>query len=257
MKYINNKINYFPLSILIIIVLFIFEVFGLAKSITSSLTGFIKPLKVISNNLVDKVEAPFFLIKRSINSARKIQMMEYRYSEVLAQLSDLDELRAENQDLRKLLENSDRQARAVIISAPVVSHVGPSIGSGSIEGVEVGDLVFVAQTLVGRVSEVSDYYSRVNLAYQRDFEPLVVQTKEGYKGIVKGDGKRVILTEVLSEEVPVVESRIISVGQVGVDQGLFIGQVGKALSLSSDPIQTYLVTQYVDFYQANVVEIYK
>lgn len=257
MKYINNKISYFPFSILIIVVLFIFEVFGLAGTITNFLTILTKPLHIISNNLIDKVEVPFFLVKRSINSAKKVQMLEYRYSEVLAQLSDIDELRDENRELRKLLENSDRQARTVIISAPVVSHVGPSIGAGSNEGVEIGDLIFVAQTLVGRVNEVYDSYSRVNLAYQTDFEPLVVQTKEGYKGIVKGDGKRVILTEVLSEEIPALESRIISVGQIGVDQGLFVGQVGKTLSLPSDPIQTFLVTQYVDFYQANVVEIYK
>ncbi|MDH5533080.1 MAG: rod shape-determining protein MreC [Candidatus Pacebacteria bacterium] len=257
MRYINNKINYFPFSILIIVVLIVFEVFGLAGVITSFFSSLTKPLQVISNNLVDKIEAPFILIKKSINSAKKVQMMEYRYSEVLAQLSDIDELRDENRELRKLLENSDRQARTVIISAPVVSHVGPSIGAGSNEGVEVGDLIFVAQTLVGRVSEVNDSYSRVNLAYQKDFEPLVVLTKEGYKGIVKGDGKRVILTEVLPEEMPALESRIVTVGQVGVDQGLFVGQVGKTLSLSSDPIQTFLVTQYVDFYQANVVEIYK
>jgi cell shape-determining protein MreC len=257
MKYINKKVSYLPFSILVVVLLFTFEFFGLAKGITNIVTILVEPLRVFSNNLVDKVESPFFIAKKSFNSARKVQMLEYRYSEVLAQLSDLDKLRAENQDLRSLLENSDRQARTVIISAPVVSHVGPSIGVGSKDGVEEGDLVFVAQTLVGRVSDVKDSYSRVDLIYQVDFEPLVVQTKEGFKGIVKGDGKRAILTEVLVEEVPTLESRIISVGQIGVEQGLFVGQVGKVLSLPSDPIQTFLVTQYVDFYQANIVEIYK
>lgn len=257
MKYIDRKTSYLPIGVLIVIVLFIFEFFGLSNRLTDNLTLWIEPLHIFSNNLIDKIEAPFFIVKKSFNSAHKVQMLEYRYSEVLAQLSDLDKLKAENQYLRSLLENSDRQARSTIISSPVISHVGPSIGVGKKDGVEEGDLIFVAQTLVGRVSQVNDSYSRVDLVYQKDFEPLVVQTKEGYKGIVRGDGKRVILTEVLAEEIPALESRITTVGQVGVEPGLFVGQVGKTLSLPSDSVQTFLVTQYVDFYQANIVEIYK
>ena len=257
MKYLSKEKNYLPFSFLIFFILFIFEFFGLIGKLTSPLTSLIKPLRIFSNSLVIKIEAPFFLAKRSVNSARKVQMLEYRYSEVLAQLSDLDQLREENNQLRKLLENSDRKSRSVIISAPIVSKSGPSIGAGSEEGVEVGDLVFIAGTLVGRVSEVSNSYSKVNLIYQNDFKPLVVQTKEGYKGIIKGDGKRVILTEVLSEDNPSLESRIVSVGQIGVEQGLFIGQVGKKISIASDSIQSFLVVQYVDFYQSNIVEIYK
>jgi cell shape-determining protein MreC len=257
MKYKNKKDYYLPLSLLLLIVLFIFDFFGLSIYISKFVGRGIKPALIFSNRLVDSFESPFFTIRKSINSARKVQMLEYRYSEVLAQLSELDELKRENQDLRSILENSDRQARDSIITSPVVSHVGPSIGVGKKDGVEVGDLVFVAQTLVGRVSSVDEHYSRVHLIYQKDFEPLVAETDEGYKGLIKGDGKRILLTEIKSDEEPSLEGRITTIGQVGVEKGLFVGQVGKTISQPSDSVQTFVVLQYVDFYQANIVEIYK
>jgi len=257
MKYQNKKEYFFPLGLLMVILIFIFDYFGLSVYLENFIGEVVKPVRVSSNQLVDSFEKPFFIMKRSINSARKVQMLENRYSEVLAQLSDLDELEKENQYLKNLLENSDRQARDIIITSPVVSHVGPSIGVGKKDGVEVGDLIFVAQTLVGQVSEVNDNYSRLHLVFQKDFVPLVAETSDGIKGLIKGDGKRVIFTEVISEDKPVLESRINTVGQVGVEQGLFIGQIGKEISQPSDSVKTYGVSQYIDFYQANLVEIYK
>jgi cell shape-determining protein MreC len=257
MKYQNKKEYYFPLGLLMVIIIFIFDYFGLSIHLENIFGSAVKPVSIFSTQLVGSFEKPFFVVRKSINSARKVQMLETRYSESLAQLSDLAELEKENQDLRNVLENSDRQARDIIITSPVVSHVGPSIGVGKKDGVEIGDLIFVAQTLVGRVSDVSDNYSRVHLVYQKDFVPLVAETSDGIKGLIKGDGKRVIFTEVISGDNPVVESRINTVGQIGVDRGLFIGQIGKEISQPSDSVKSYSVTQYADFYQAHVVEIYK
>lgn len=234
-----------------------FEYFGLANYFYRSVAWVARPPRAIVVRLIQQVEWPVLTTKRAVHAAKKIQMLETRYSEALAQLTDLDELRAENLELKRLLENTDRPSREVVIAAPVVSHAGPSLGAGSVEGVEVGDLVLVAQTLVGRVSQVSPHYSQVDLIFQSDFQPVVVQTKEGYRGLVRGDGKRAILTEILPDQIPVAESRIESVGQVGVDKGIFIGQVGKLISSDSETMRTFQLIQYVDFYQASLVEIYK
>ncbi|NCN03954.1 MAG: hypothetical protein GW942_02675 [Candidatus Pacebacteria bacterium] len=257
MNYQAKKEYFFPLGLLMVIIIFVFDSFGLSVYLENTLGSVVRPVRIFSNKLVSSFEKPFFIVRKSINSARKVQMLENRYSQSLAQLSDLEELEKENQDLRNVLENSDRQARDIIISSPVVSHVGPSIGAGKKDGVETGDLIFVAQTLVGRISDVNDNYSRVQLVYQKDFIPLVAQTSDGIKGLIKGDGRKVIFTEVISEDNPIAESRINTVGQIGVDRGLFIGQVGKEISQPSDSVKSFSVTQYTDFYQANVVEIYK
>jgi len=166
-------------------------------------------------------------------------------------------LEQENQQLKNLLQNSDREDLTVIITSPIVSQVGPTIGVGSNDGVGVGDLVFVSKTLVGRIREVFPEYAEVDLVTQIDFQPIVAVTAEGFKGLIKGDGKRVVFTEVLPEESPAPESRIQTVGQVGVENGLFVGQIGKLLSSASETVKTYQVIQRVDFYAASIVEIYK
>lgn len=241
----------------LILILFILEYLGSATLISGSLEKLVFPVRVSSRNLLKNLETPFFTVKRSVNSARKVQMLEARYSEALAQLASLDGLRQENEELRQLLENSDRQDREVVIAAPIVSNLGPTVGAGLEDGVEVGDLVFVSKTLVGRISKVETHFSNVSLLNQKDSIPQVVQTDEGFRGVVKGDGKRIILTEILPDEEPAQESKILTVGQIGVEPGIFVGQVGKLLSSPSDPVKTYALIQYVDFYQARVVEIYK
>lgn len=255
MKYKQINIQFFYLVVLAALV--VFEYFGLARLLYQGLTFVFQPTQIAIRNLSVNLEWPIHTLVRSINSAKKVQMLEERYSETLAQLTDLKKLEEENSQLRTILQNSDRDDREVIIAAPVVSQVGPTIGAGSDDGVEVGDLVFVDKTLVGRVREVFLNYAEIDLASQIDFQPLVVQTSEGYRGLIKGDGKRVTLTEMLSTEVPSDQARIETVGQVGVEKGLFVGLVGRLLSSTSETVATYQVIQYVDFYQARIVEIYK
>ncbi len=254
------KFNRFNINVfvgLMIVALVIFDFFGLAKFFEQGMGFFVRPAQIVARNLVLKIEWPFVIAEKSINSARKVQMLEGRYSESLAQLTDLKQLEQENQQLKALLQNSDREDRTVIITAPIVSQVGPTLGVGADDGVVVGDLVFVSRTLVGRVSEVFADYSQVDLVSDAGFQPIVAITAEGYRGLIRGDGKRAIFTEVLPEESPSAESRIETVGQIGVEKGLFVGQVGKLLSTTSETVKTYQLIQHVDFYQANIVEIYK
>lgn len=252
-----NRFNIHLLVGLMVVMLMAFDFFGLAKFFEQMLAVFFRPVQITTRNLVLKVEWPFAMIEKSVNSARKVQMLEERYSESLAQLTDLKQLEQENQQLKALLQNSDREDRTVIITAPIVSQVGPTLGVGANDGVVVGDLVFVSRTLVGRVGEVFADYSQIDLISEPDFQPIVVVTADGYRGLVKGDGKRAIFTEVLPEETPATESRIETVGQIGVEKGLFVGLVGKLLSSASETVKTYQLIQHVDFYQANIVEIYK
>lgn len=252
-----NQINFSIIALLTILMLAIFGAFGLEKIVFDFLAGVSFPGRVLSTQIYLQAEKPLILFKKSFNSARKVQMLEGRYAEVLAQLTDLKKLEEENRQLRSLLENSDRNDREVIIAAPIISQVGPAIGVGESSGVVKGDLVFVNQTLIGRVREVFANHSEIDLINQADFSPIVVQTEEGYKGLVKGDGRRAILTEILPTEVPPGESRIETIGQVGVERGLFVGQVGKLLSQPAETVTTYQIIQQVDFYQASVVEIYK
>lgn len=252
-----NQFNFHLLVAATVVGLLAFEYFGLAKFFDQGLAAVFRPAQAGIRQLVVGIEWPAVMAQKSINSARKVQMLEERYSEALAQLTDLKQLERENNQLKALLENSDREDRVVIISAPIVSQVGPTVGAGARDGVVVGDLVFVSRTLIGRVREVFPDYSEVDLIYQTDFQPLVAQTSDGYRGLVRGDGRRAIFTEVSPEETPLPESRLETVGQVGVDKGLFIGQVGRLLSSSADTVKTYQVIQHIDFYEANLVEIYK
>lgn len=199
------------------------------------------------------VEIPFAFRQRS-KTARRIQDLEFRLSESYAQLSELATLQHENEQLRQLLGEKNTPI-ARIITAPIVSFAQPAIAAGSGEGVVPGQIVLVASTLVGRVSVVKQQQSTITLLSQTDSQPLLAQTESGVQGLVVGDGRRIIVTEVPLDSKLENGERLTTVGQPGVPGGIFIGRVEAVESSPASATKTIVVEQLVSIYDAVVVEV--
>lgn len=188
-------------------------------------------------------------------SAQKIQDLELRLAESSVALGELDHLRKENEELRELLGDVSFSQGERVVTSPVMILARPSLSVGSSQGIEEGSLVSSKGVLLGRVKKVFADYAQVELLTEKDARPILVQTESGVQGIVRGDGRRVLLTEVASGEEIRVGERVMTVGQSDFPAGLFIGRIVQA---KNDPVaatQTAILEQYTSFYEVPVVEV--
>ncbi|NMA29466.1 MAG: hypothetical protein GX943_00155, partial [Candidatus Pacebacteria bacterium] len=156
---------------------------------------------------------------------QKLEDLEYRYREASVQLTELEALREENEALRDLLESSNRALEKNLITRPISSFSKPVLAIGSDSALRPGSLVLGEGNLLGIIENVSQQQARVLLLKNMLNQGVVAKTESGVKGIVKGDGKNIILSEVLSEETLNLRERVLTVGQEGIDPDIFIGRI--------------------------------
>jgi cell shape-determining protein MreC len=199
---------------------------------------------------------PIIKLKQFWQLRQKLEDLEYRYREASVQLTELEALREENQALRELLQNSDRTAETSLIAKPISSFAKPVLAIGSNSGLQLGSVVLGEGNLLGLVENVSQQQARVLLLKNMLDQGVVAKTESGVKGIVKGDGKNILLTEVASEETLNLRERVVTVGQERIGPDIFIGRI---LSLKEvDPAkstQEAILQQDVNFYELSLVEV--
>lgn len=218
--------------------------------------GFVaKPVLYITTSTIQKIEWPFQLLTHSHALARRVQQLEQHYAQAIATVGSLDGVVAENDELRKLLENTDRRLRETRVAGTLISLSRPAISIGSDDLVQAGNVVLADGIFVGTVAEVRPVLSFVTLLTQSDHPPILAKTQLGTKGILVGTGRTVQFEEVSLQDPLVVGDRILTVGQPGIASDLTIGQVVRISGEKSSPVKQAQVDQIVDFYQTKVVEI--
>lgn len=242
--------------LVLLIITFLIEFIGLFQPVQAQLQAWLRPVLLTNASLARTLMAPYYRVRHVWNAAARVQDLELRTAEYLAQLSELQHLQRENQALRQLLENSDRTLEQRTIAAPISSYAVPMIAAGSAEQVASGDLVVAQNTLIGRVSEVSAHQAQVVLFSNSQSQPLLVETDKGVRGVVMGDDLSVLLTNVARDQQLAVGDRVVTVGQPGVRPGLFVGTVVALRTTETAPVQTAVVEQLVSFYEAPVVEVW-
>lgn len=213
-------------------------------------------VKVWQRSWLLQVQAPVLRVRQMWQLAARLEDLQYRYSEAAAELAQLENLRQENQELRRLLENTDRSYQQVIISTPLVSLANTYVAAGSNQGVQVGAAVLARGSLLGLVEEVQPRQARVLLLAQLRQQGLVALTTEGAKGLLIGDGKDILLTE-LGQELPLEVGQLVyTVANPGLPAGLLVGKISHIRQDNpSLATRTAVVEQLVNFYEVAVVEI--
>jgi rod shape-determining protein MreC len=215
----------------------------------------LSPLQYLSNTVISTMTQPFQSLHSLQTAQRRIQDLELRYAETSAQLGELDRLKAENQALREMLGASDIKLAQRSITRPIVSYGRSLVAGGKEDGIREGQMVLIKQTLVGLVGSVSEAQAEVRLLSQEGTQPVLAHTESGVQGLVVGDGKRVILTEIpLDAEVKVGE-RVMTDGQEGIARDVLLGRVASVKAEPADSTQTIVIEQLVSFYEAQVIEI--
>jgi cell shape-determining protein MreC len=142
-----------------------------------------------------------------------------------------------------------------VIVAPVISYGQPSISAGQTDGVKIGQPVLVAEMLVGLIKSTSTHQSTVDLLFQNTTSPILVKTESGVEGLVMGNGRDILLTEIPKEAEISIDELIVTVGQKQIRPQLVIGRIQQLIDQPSSPIRQAIIHQEISFYEALIVEV--
>jgi len=198
-----------------------YQGFGPLGSVQSVVRGVVDPIA----GGADSVTSPITNAWRSFSEFDDLETENDRLRDELSAIQgDAVRSRAAEESLRELLEEIevDYVGGADTVVAQVITRPGNfqsysvEIDRGSNDGVRRGNSVITGAGLVGRVTEVDDRFSEVQLLHQPDF-PLgvrVIGTGEIALARGRGIGNDLEVTEGLTEETD------ISVGDPVVTSGI-------------------------------------
>lgn len=239
----------------LVVVIAFMEQVGWVRPVRQLNEAVIAPLQTMGRGTVSAATLPYRVGRDSFRTHRIIQDLQLRYQEASAELTELEALRAENEALRAILENTDRRTEHRVIAAPIISYGTPFINHGQADGIAVDSLVFVHQTLVGRIAAVTPHQAEIRLLSHPNSDPILAQTQTGVTGVLTGNGRAVLLTEIPSDAQVEVGQRVVTTGQRGIEPDLYVGRITQVRYEPSDPVKEAVVEPGINFYQARVVEV--
>ncbi|MGI8574064.1 MAG: rod shape-determining protein MreC [Egibacteraceae bacterium] len=159
-------------------------------------------------------------------------------------------------DMREQLELTTTGAR-VIGQPPGTPEFTVLIDVGANQGVESGMAVVTAEGLVGKLTEVTPRYSRVELLTSPRARYAVRLASSGERGLLQGQGARPFRLEILDPEAVVEanESVITLTFQAStIPEGLLIGETMR--EQGADSVSRFKAVQpYVDFTELSFVQV--
>ncbi len=246
--------QYIVRSLMIIGVMIVMEFFGFLHGLRSIEEKMLLPSMRLGNECVHVVEIPYFALSKQILGYQHVQDLELRYAEAVAQLAEIDRLRAENQALRDLLHDTDRTLAKEVI-APIIGYGKPFIAAGSEKGVGEGNMVLLQNVLIVRIGQVSTNQAEVIVLGHPNSIPVLAKTEHGVTGTIIGDGRRIWLTELPVDADVQIGERVVTVGQSGIAPGIALGKISTIEKKDGAPTQRATIDQLVSFYESQMVEV--
>jgi len=242
-------------SLVVVAFFLVGEFVGILQPARGLLEWVIVPFNLRVTQLLQATTQPFVYLESLHTTQRRVQDLERNFTQASAQLGEMEALKLENQALRQLLEAELPPSNKRVLSLPIVAYGRPLLVGGSEQGLAVGKMVLVSQTLVGLVNEVSPQQSEVSLLSQENGPTILAKTESGIQALVNGDGKRVVLNEVPASIELKIGERVVTQGQEGVAPNIFIGRIAAIKKEPAAAVQTAILEQLVSFYEASIVEV--
>ncbi len=208
----------------------------------------------------------FFHNRGDVNSP--VEKLEEQNKELLQKLVKMETLQNDLQALRDQFQtafpSSQSLLEANIVGAPsfIPGFNQPEvflIDKGKKDSVHAGEAVVVKGNLVGKVIEVSEHLSKVNLVWNMDSLITAKTSRTNVLGVVKGKGGgEIIFDNVLLSDDIKVSDMVYSRGDLdnsgqGIPEGLIIGKIISVDKKPSALFQTARVKSLLDSQKISVV----
>ncbi len=253
----------FFIFLILSIVIFAFSKFGVLNGVSSVLSKVLSPFRVITFNS--------FSFIRDIENDTKIEKLKEENRNLIRLFVNQQVLKSENQALRDQFQTSNPKSQnllpARIVGAPsfIPGISEPSsliLDKGTSDGVDVGDAVVLKNNLVGQVTNVNMFFSRVTLITDTSSSFTGKDVRTGAIGVISGEDKIMIFGNVLQSSDLKLSDIIVSKGDLDM-KGYgyppdFI--VGKIISLQKEPsalFQKAEVVSLINFSSLSTVFVWK
>jgi len=193
---------------------------------------------------------------------KEILELRLQNQELLNQLSLLEDLKKENQNLREALEinlQEDFQMTFAKIISKDISEDSLLIDKGFADGISKDMPVINQQKVIfGKISEVYKNFSRVELVTEKNFtfdakvQNVSIDGKEVY-GVVRGEGNLNFYFDLISKEAIVKEGDVLVTSGLGgvFPENLLIGRIRAVKKEDTKPFQTAEVIPFFDLQEAD------
>lgn len=253
------------------LVFFIFlflSVIVLGLSFFGKLSG-ILPFLEKETSFVPKISYGLFQSLPFVSESRKIKELKEQNLDLIAKLVDQERLRREN---AALLDQFQTQKPKVynLLLAKTVGAPGfipgvttPSsliLDKGEKDFVAVGNIVISKNNLVGKVTKVSFYLSKVDLITKPSVA-FPAKTMEESSGVVRGAGEdKMTLDNVLSSQNLKIGDLVLAKGDVnlegiGIPPDLIVGKIKSIERIPTALFQRAEVKSLIDFNNLSIVFI--
>jgi cell shape-determining protein MreC len=250
----NSRVKYQKIGIVLLIFLVI-DVVGLTPPLTGLINRLLLPVRqvwVVSFNQVFVVWQGVWRLPRSV---ARIQDLELRLAESSTSLAELESLRRENEELRFLLSSTERLEERTVITSPIIAFARPAVAAGRQDGVTVGSVILSRGILLGQVSAVSEHEAEVVLLMSPEAGPILAKTATGTLGLIRGDGRKILLDEVAKDAPLMVGERVVTAGQPQIEQNQPIGRITSIIDDPTASVKQAVVEQYASFFEVPLVEV--
>lgn len=249
---------------LLILALFFFLLsrVGLTKPLQAAFDFATVPVQQVvytSFNRLGK-EAAFFWELRTVLG--KYYALEKQYGTALTNSAKLTQLAKENEILTRQFAQSSNNSLKLLPAKVIGVSRYLLIAKGANDGVKLGQVVVLENSLIGRVISVSATSARVLLPTDPDSKitAFVQRAERGPRGVVVGAfGSAMNLDKILPEEKIEVGDLLLTTGEVEGDFGhlyprnLLIGKIAKVNKSDSDLFQTAEVTPVFNYHDLDLV----
>lgn len=240
------------LGLAVVVVLLGLESLQLLQPAYAGTRLVLKPVQNTAAQVVWLLAQPVEFAQDSWRSFQTIQQLEYQVSFLSARVVQLEGELADLQAVEQMIP-ATRTVR--FLTRPVLAYGQPQVAVGTRDGVDVGQAVIGQNTLLGRVGQTDSDASVVTLLSDTRSQPVIATTTDGATGVVVGDGRRVMLTEVARGAEVSSDQRVVTQGQVGIPADLLVGWVVTNITAPGAPVQSFLLEQGVSFNQLRIVEV--
>ncbi len=211
------------------------------------------PIQYLVNSSVETIAETWSHYLYLVNTVSENERLVEQNRQLNEAVTRLDEIRLENQRLKRLLDFKHEQ-EAVSLPARVIAEDASSwfrtvmINKGSIHGVIEGLPVVVSEGVVGRVVRVAPKSSRVLLITDASSAVASLIQDNRARGVCRGQGEELTFDFVLRQEEVHVGDRVVTSGMGGIfPKGLVVGTVESFVRKDFGLFQAVKLTPAVDF----------
>lgn len=240
----------FLLSIFIVLSLYLLYVLK-PKQLSNFTLETVGNISTLGLNIYDRVFAPIISLYEKLEQFKDLKTENLRLKLKLAELYNLENtveaLKAENLALKNLLNVVSDEKYEHITARLLSVSLNPFsktilVGAGSKNGIKVNQVVANAQGLVGRITQVSDNYSRVMLINDINSRVPIVTLLTQERGILAGNNQNTKIVYLQKNHTIKQGEKVITSGDgMMYPRGIIVGEVSK---VSEDEVQVEPITNF-------------